>query len=100
MPGSSLCRLPSPTCRASALFGLSADERPIEIGAAVAEEAPGGAGAIDLVHVHGGHGDALFLAVEVRQDFAGVVGDEGGAVEDLPAFIADAVGGGDRRHVG
>ena len=81
----------------------------VEVGAAVAEEAPGRAVGLQEIQVEGRRQHALVLAVEAGDEVAAMVGDEAGAVEHLTAagvalrslLEADAVGadhGDDVRH--
>ena len=66
----------------------------------VAEEAPGGAFAGDLLWVETVDEHAFLGAVELFDKRARLVGDEGRSVIALAVFRADAVGGGDGDDVG
>uniref|UniRef100_A0A0N4ZLB6 PE-PGRS family protein n=1 Tax=Parastrongyloides trichosuri TaxID=131310 RepID=A0A0N4ZLB6_PARTI len=75
----------------------------VQIGAAVAEEAPGRAVAIQEVQVEGVHQHAL-LPIQALDQIAAMIGDEGVAVVGLACIrhllVADAVGADDRHDVG
>ena len=69
-----------------------ASERPVEVGPAVAEHAPGMAVAADLVEVESRGQDLLAVVVGLGDDLARVVGDEGMPVEgDLELLAASRV---------
>src|SRR5262245_48299361 len=90
-----------PASAPSAAATVQLQERPVEIGPAVAEQPPGMAVAADLLEVEARRDDLLAVIVRLRDDRAGVVRDEGMPVEgdrDLLALLrADAVRG-DERH--
>src|SRR5271165_6343917 len=74
-------------------------EDPVEVGAAVAEEAPCGARAGEGVEVEGREDDAFVGATELRDLVAAGVGDERRAVEALAVLGAGAVRGDHGHHV-
>src|ERR1700693_5323949 len=79
--------------------GSSQDAFGVEVGAAVAEEAPLGAVGCDLGEIEARGQHALLRLAEALDELAGVIGDEGMAVEFLRRAVilldADAVGGHD-----
>src|SRR5262245_10076442 len=92
-----------PASALSAAATVQLQDGPVQVGPAVAEQAPGMAVLADLVEVEGRGDDLLAVVVGLGDDGAGVVGNEGMAVErdlELLALLrADAVRGDERHHV-
>src|SRR5262245_35182662 len=92
-----------PASAASAAATVQLHERPVEVGPAVAEQAPGVAVAADLLEVEARRDHLFAVVVRLRDDRASVVRDEGMAVEGdrqlLALLRADAVRGDERHHV-
>src|SRR6476646_12204863 len=59
----------------------------VEVGAAVAEEAPFGAVALDLAKIEARYEHPLLLVAEARDKLAGVIGDEGMSVVALRGTV-------------
>src|SRR5688572_22958592 len=90
-----------PASASSAPPTVQLHERRVQVGPAVAEDAPGMPVLPDLFEVEGRRDDLLAVVVGLGDDRAGVVGDEGmpveGDLELLALLRADAVRG-DERH--
>src|SRR5262249_51385432 len=80
---------PSDSSSALARLAVGGGEDAVEIGAAIAEEAPGGARPPDGGEVEGRGDDALVGAPQLGDLVPARVGDERRAVEDLPRLVAD-----------
>ena len=83
---------------------IQAEQRPVEVRAAVAKEAPRGPLGANRLQIEGGGNDRAPVAGRLGHLGAGLIGDEGGAVERQRAAFAllpaDTVAGDDGERIG
>src|SRR5688572_1497659 len=79
--------------RGDRVLPIQSEERPVEVGPAVAEDAPIGAHLADRLEVEAGQDHGLVLPASLGHDLAGRPGDEGASPEvrgaEVPGLAAD-----------